>query len=276
MSESKEPKVKKPVRSQAILQVVRTEWVSEHLIRVVAGGPGFEHFNDNEFSDKYVKVLIPPLGSTLRPPYDLAEIRAEQPEQLPARRTYTVRWVDQAQQQIAIDFVVHGTEGVAGPWAAGAKPGDELVVTGAGGGYLPSAESDWHLLVGDDSAIPAIASSLESMPSEAKGVAIIAVSGEGDKVSVTAPAGIEVRWVFHEGIPADALPGELNALEWLPGTPQVFAHGERESIKQVRKIFAERGVEKRNLSISAYWARGRIEDAFQAEKREPIGQIETS
>ena len=58
-------------------------------------------------------------------------------EQWPHTRTYTVRWVDHGSRELAIDFVIHGDEGLAGPWAASAQPGDSLIFTGPGGGYNP-------------------------------------------------------------------------------------------------------------------------------------------
>jgi NADPH-dependent ferric siderophore reductase len=53
---------------------------------------------------------------------------------------------------------------------------------------------------------------------------------------------------------------------------RVFAHGERESIKAIGKVL--RNVPREGVSISGYWARGRTEDVFQAEKREPVGRID--
>lgn len=79
-----------------------------------------------------------------------------------------------------------------------------------------------------------------------------------------------VTWVDDD----EALIAAVRDLDWAVGTPQVFAHGERETIKAIRRILKEREVPRESLSISAYWARGRAEDQFQAEKREPIGQID--
>jgi NADPH-dependent ferric siderophore reductase len=61
---------------------------------------------------------------------------------------------------------------------------------------------------------------------------------------------------------------------WREGDVQVFAHGEREMVKDLRRYLSDvRGVDRRRMSLSAYWAYGRAEEAFQAEKNEPIGQI---
>ncbi|MDF2808469.1 MAG: NADPH-dependent ferric siderophore reductase [Cellulosimicrobium sp.] len=248
-------------RPQTVLEVLETAWLGPHLVRVVAGGDGFAAFTT--------------LG--LEPPYDVAALRETlPPEDLPVTRTYTVRWVDEAAQRLAIDFVVHGDEGLAGPWAARAKPGDRIVFSGPGGGYAPDPAADWHLLAGDDSALPAIAAALEAMPRDAVGHAVLEVGTEADRLPLEAPAGVEVTWVLRGDAPAGTttlLPDAVADLAWREGRVHVFAHGEREAMKALRRVFAERGVPRSDLSLSGYWAYGRAEDRFQAEKREPVGQI---
>jgi NADPH-dependent ferric siderophore reductase len=94
--------------TQAVLTVQQVEQVSPDLIRITAGGDGYEAFNDNVFTDKYVKILFADPRHGLTPPYDLARLRDESPEKLPTRRTYTVRSADAAERRLVIDFVVHG------------------------------------------------------------------------------------------------------------------------------------------------------------------------
>lgn len=259
-------------RPQTVLEVKRTEQLTPHLMRVVAGGPGFAAFQNNEFTDRYVKLLFADPAHGLEPPYDMEQLRAERPEALPRPRTYTVRWVDTEAQELALDFVLHGDEGVAGPWAAKAQPGEAIVMNGPGGAYAPDPEADWHLLVGDLATLPAIAAALEEMASDAVGHAIIQVSSDGDITELTHPEGVEVTWLREGG--EDALLRAVQALRWHSGDVQAFVHGERGSVKLLRRYLTdERGVDRGRLSISAYWAEGRIEDQFQAEKREPVGQI---
>ena len=265
-------------RPQTVLEVLRTEKLGPHLVRIVAGGPGFADFQPNDFSDPYIKIYFAKPELALTPPYDLLELRTKlAPEDLPVTRTYTVRAVDPVEGSIAIDFVVHGDEGLAGPWAANAQPGDVVVFGGPGGGFKPDPAADWYLLAGDESALPAIASSLEAMPADAAGTAFIEVYGPEDEIPLSAPAGIDIRWL-HRG---DVTSGESSILvdsvasyAWRDGRVQVFAHGERESMKALRDIFFTlRGLERYQVTLSGYWAYGRSEDRFQAEKREPIGQI---
>ncbi|MET4582862.1 NADPH-dependent ferric siderophore reductase [Conyzicola nivalis] len=266
----------RPARSQIVLSVVRTEWLTPRMVRVVAGGAGFDDLIGNEFTDKYTKVIFvkPELG--LEPPYDLTALRESLPQHdWPVVRTYTIRRIDSEAREVVIDFVVHGTEGVAGPWAAGAVAGDTLVLGGAGGAYAPRADTGWHVLAGDESAIPAIASALEAMPEDARGVAHIEVDDDTDVQLLTAPAGVILNWILRDGARTpDLLATAVDDAEWPEGVDaQVFAHGEREAMKAVRAVLARRGIPRDRFSLSGYWAYGRTEDRFQAEKREPIGVI---
>ncbi|MGW8482907.1 siderophore-interacting protein [Microbacterium sp. NPDC055903] len=264
------------------LEVVRSERISEHLVRVHLGGDGFEAWvaeADPERlakTDTYAKLLFakPELG--LEQPYDLTVLRETlAPEDLPVMRTYTIRSIDTAARTLAIEFVVHGDEGVAGPWAANAQPGDLLTLSGPGGQYAPASGDTFHLLLGDESAIPAIAAAVEALEPSARGSVIVEVGGPADEIALPVPEGVELRWLHR----ADAAYGAplvdaVRSLTRPEGEIDVFAHGERGAMKALRGILhGEWGIDRRSLSLSAYWALGRTEDRFQAEKREPVGQI---
>ena len=103
-------------RTQYRTRVVRTEPLTPHLVRVVVGGDVLAEFPDNGCTDRYVKLLFPRPGMEL--PADGVDLRTLPQEQRPILRTFTVRAVDPINRQLTIDFVVHGDEGVAGPWAA--------------------------------------------------------------------------------------------------------------------------------------------------------------
>jgi NADPH-dependent ferric siderophore reductase len=266
----------RPARPQAVLTVLRREWLSPHTVRITAGGPGFDALRMNEFTDKYAKVIFvdPALGLT--PPYDLAALRESlPPDRQPVTRTYTLRRADARRQQLAIDFVVHGPEGIAAPWAAHAEPGDILTLSGAGGAYRPDPGCDWHLLAGDESALPAICSALEALPGDARGIAYLETCDPGEYLDATPPSGMEVIWLHRPepGSQPRLLADALLAGRWLAGRADVFAHGERESMKAVRSALKARLGDGDQLSLSGYWASGRTEDVFQSEKRQPIGQI---
>jgi NADPH-dependent ferric siderophore reductase len=258
------------------LTVIETESLGPHLVRVVLTGDSLADFVDTGDSDDYVKLFFLAPGATATPPYDVAALRAEGTL---VTRTYTVRWVDRATRRLAIDFVTHGDAGLAGPWAQSARPGEPLVLAGPGSGYHPEPGSASHLLAGDLSALPAISSALESMPDGAAGLALIEIESEADRLELAHPEGVQVRWLLNPDVAdVEFLARAVSEALAAPGVTatevQVFAHGERESIKAVRRALREADVPRERISISGYWARGRTEDAFQAEKREPIGKID--
>lgn len=265
-------------RPQVDLTVLRNERLSPHMVRIVAGGPGFSDYANNEYVDRYVKIVFPQPGVDYQLPLDLWAIRETMPrEQWPHTRTYTIRWVDLEAQELAIDFVVHGDEGLAGPWAAAAKPGDSLTFTGPGGAYNPAADADWYLFAGDDAAIPAIAACVESLAPDARGTVFLEVDTEADILPISAPAEVSLHWLFRNGVQAgssELLLEAIRSTEWLPGRVDVFTHGERGYMKGLREIFfVQRGLERSQVSLSGYWAQGRVEEVFQAEKKLPVGQI---
>ena len=87
---------------------------------------------------------------------------------------------------------MHGDHGVAGPWAASAKPGDPAYLMGPSGAYSPDPAADWHLFAGDEAAIPAISAALESLPADAVGQVFIEVAGPEDEIELAAPEDVSV------------------------------------------------------------------------------------
>lgn len=268
----------KNTRPQIDLTVIRREDLSPHMVRIVAGGEGFSAYVNNSFVDRYIKIVFPQPGVDYAQPLDLWTIRETMPRaQWPFTRTYTVRWVDTEAQELAIDFVIHGDEGLAGPWAAAAKPGDTFTFTGPGGAYNPAPDADWYLFAGDEAALPAIAAAIESLPAEARGLAFIEVDSDADIQPIASPSGLDVTWLRRNGTPAgsgDLLVSTIADAEWPAGRVDVFAHGERGYMKGLRDVFfVQRGLERSQVSLSGYWAQGRVEDDFQAEKKLPVGKI---
>ena len=266
---------KRPARPTTHLEIVGKEWLSPHMLRLFFGGDNFEAFEDRGFADAYIKLLFAPDGRAYPQPIDNAAIRAERPStEWPTTRTYTVRSVDTGARRIAVDFVIHGDSGIAAPWAVAVEIGDLVQFVGPGGAWSPVAEADFHLFVGDESSAPAIAAGLERLPSDAVGAVVIEASKH--PLELPAPEGVNVQWTVRGDKPyaPNVLAELVRGLE-LPDAADlsVFAHGEREAMKGLRKVFKELEIPRERLSISGYWAYGRIEDEFQAEKRTPIGEV---
>ena len=245
--------------------VVRTERLSPTMVRVTFGG--LTAFVPSEFTDGYVKLIFP--RSEYPQPLDLEQIKRERPvEQWPVVRTYSVRAFDPVAHELTVDFVVHGTAGVAGPWAQAARPGDTLFVRGPGGAYRPDPAADWHLLVGDESALPAIAASIEALPDHARGHVVLEVPGPESRLAIDLPEGVRLTWL-HTGY--GALGGQLvetvRGIE-LPLTDvQAFVHGEAGWVAQIRRLLrVDRQLPAQRLSISGYWRLGADEEGWRAGK----------
>lgn len=251
-------------RTPRLAHVVSTERVSPHLVRVVLGGDGLAGFGAGEFTDHYVKLQIPPRGAAYAAPFDAEEVKAAHPrEHWPRTRTYTVRAWDAERSELTIDFVVHGDEGVAGPWAAAAQPGDPIQLNGPGGAYAPSPDADWHLMVGDLSVVPAISASLARVPAGVP-VVVLVEAEEQDRIAFETPGDLRLKWVERGGLAAAA-----KGVEWLDGTVHAFVHGEASDVRAVRRVLlGERGLPKDAVSISGYWKRTRTEEGWREDKAE--------
>ena len=256
-------------------RVVRTQRLTPHTQRVVLGGEGLAGFSADTCTDHYVKLLFPAGGATYPEPFDVERIREEFPrEQWPVTRTYTVRAWDPQHRELTLDFVIHGDEGLAGPWALRAQPGETVWFMGPGGAYAPDPAADWHLLVGDESALPAIARSLEALPDGARAHAFVEVAGPEEEQKIDSD--VAVVWLHRGDRPlGEALAEAVRALEFPEGRVHAFVHGEAAWVKELRRLLrVERGIPREDLSISGYWRLGHNEDGWQATKRDWNARIE--
>jgi NADPH-dependent ferric siderophore reductase len=256
-------------------QVVRTERLTPHMQRVVLGGEELSAFSADTCTDHYVKLLFPAEGVTYPEPFDMERIREEFPrEQWPVTRTYTVRQWNAEHREMVLDFVIHGDEGLAGPWAKRVQPGETVRFMGPGGAYAPDPAADWHLFAGDESALPAIARSLEALPDGARAFAFVEVEGPQEEQKIDSD--VEVVWLHRGGRPVgQALVEAVRGLDFPEGRVHAFVHGEAGCVKELRKLLrVEREIPREDLSISGYWRLGHNEDGWQASKREWNARVE--
>ncbi|MCF3961563.1 siderophore-interacting protein [Streptomyces fuscigenes] len=258
-------------------RVLRTERITPHMVRIVIGGESLAAVQCGEFTDHYVKVVFGLPGVSYPEPFDMERIREELPrEQWPAMRSYTVRAWDPEALEMTLDFVVHGDEGLAGPWAARAVPGDVVRFAGPGGLYAPPPEAGWHLLAGDESALPAIAASLERVPDGVPVHAFVEIEGPAEEQKIACPDGVEVTWLHRGGRPVgEAVVAAVRELDFPSGDVHAFVHGEAAFVKELRRhLRQERQVPRERLSISGYWRLGHTDEAWRAVKREWNAQVE--
>ncbi|WP_226533805.1 siderophore-interacting protein [Microbacterium paraoxydans] len=268
-------KMVKPETAELIqLTVLRTRRLSAHWVRVTLGGGEIEKFRPMGF-DQWFRLFLPVGGDA---GLDRVPAKANKifgylkflriPEgERPVMRNYSVRafrasTVDAA-AEIDVDFVLHGSvaDGTAGPasrWAETCRPGEHVLIIDEGLTFNPQRGTDRVVLVGDETAMPAIASICASLPDDAVGTAIVEVPSQEDTLPFPHPSGVEVVQLVR---PHDVVPGAL-ALDalgrtTLPSAPfHAYAAGEQALASGVRKhLVGERGVDKNAVSFCGYWKR---------------------
>ena len=241
--------------------VLQTEALSPHMSRITFRADLAAGFPDT-IAGGYLKLLVPSPGEPAAPELDPATAKT-------LMRTYTLRDVRPSDSTFDIDFVVHGDEGNAGPWAAKARPGDRILISQPAPLKYSMAGADWHLFAADMSAIPAAAVALEALDPAATGDAFFEILSEDDRQPVNAPDGIQVHWMVKSDprAPSDALIRAVRNAPWRPGTPGVFAAGEFSLIGDLRTYFRkERQTPKDLTYISSYWKLGLVEPEHKAFK----------
>lgn len=258
--------------------VVRTERLAPRMVRVVLGGDGLAGFSSTGFTDEYVNALFLPPGSPWTVPFDPDEVKAGAPDHRPRGRRETVRRWDDERGELWLELVTHGDVGLAGRWANHAGPGDRLQLTGPNGGYAPDPDADGHLLVGDESALPAIAASLERVPAGAPVAVVAVVDGPDDEVPLDTPGDLTLRWVHRRREPGDheaRVVAAVASLDLPPGRIQPFVHGEAGEVRAVRRhLRADRGIDVAGASISPYWRRGLDDERWREIKRDWVRETE--
>jgi NADPH-dependent ferric siderophore reductase len=259
-------------------RVVRTEQLSPAMVRVVLGGGDLERFQMPEATDAYVNVAFRPSAASYAEIFEPRVVRETcAREEWPARRRYTVRRWDGAERELTLDFVVHADEGVASRWALNAAPGDTLVFEGPGSGYRPSSDAAWHLLVGDESALPAIAAALETLMPGERAVVRLVCDGPECELPLQTRAELDLVWLHRHGDERDEalLAAAVEAVDFGEGRPFCFVHGEADEIRAVRRhLLTERGLTRQDLSCSPYWRRTMTDEAWRQVKREYVAAME--
>ena len=261
--------------------VLRTERLSSSdpgLVRVVLGGPGLDEFEPTPWTDAYVNLLFVPQGAPYAVPFDLSAARALDRDLWPVPRRFTVRRWDESRRELWIDFVVHGDTGTAGRWARDARPGDLLQFSGPSGAYRPDAEAGTHLLVGDESALPAIAASLEAVPAGSRAVVVALVEGPDGEIPLDSPADLTVTWVHRTSLdePADAaLEAAVASARLDPTDLHAFVHGDAVETRAVRRhLLGRLAMPHERLSVSPYWRRTFTDESWREVKKDWLAQVE--
>src|SRR5262249_30276881 len=177
----------------------------------------------------------------------------------PVRRRYTIRDLDTARQSVTLDVVRHG-DGPGEQWVSAARPGDTIEGIAPRGKITTSPDADWHLFIGDESALPAIFVMADSPPAEGQAVTLRETREPAAGQPLTARAGAARRWLPRQNGPAGE-PGALAAaaadVPLPPGHGHVYLLGEARVVSRLREVMAGRGLPGSQVSPKAYWGRGR-------------------
>lgn len=252
-----------PKRTTCILEVCAAWRVTPNMIRVTFKAPEMAMLTA-EIAGGHCKIMLPSEGQDAA---GLARQVAEGPK--PVTRTYTIRHARPERCEIDIDFVAHGDNGPASAWAARARAGDVVGFAGPGAPKLTDHTADYYLVAADMSALPVAAAGLESLPKDARGIAIFEVLSAADRQQIDAPAGIEQHWLIHddpevESTQATAMIAGLTLPE---GRIKTLVAGETGVIRKLRMhLRGERALPRGDVYASGYWRIGLAEDEHQKVK----------
>lgn len=221
------------------LTVKETSRLTPNMIRIVFTGDELGDFTSLG-ADDHVKLFIP------------AEGEAE-------RRDYTPRAFDREARTLTIDFAVHDA-GPATRWALEAKVGDVLEIGGPRGSVAVSPTFDWWLLVGDETALPAIGRRIEELPAGTRAISVVAIADDSDRQKFATAAEHEAIWVTRPLDRADDPAPVLAALEKLAlpeGEGFVWIAAEASVARAARDyMVGQRGHPRQWSKAAGYWQKG--------------------
>jgi NADPH-dependent ferric siderophore reductase len=215
------------------LTVLRVESPTPHTRRITLGGESLSDFISASFDD-HIKLILGDAGGE------------------PVRRDYTPRHFDTQRRELSIEFALHG-DGPAAQWSANAHPGDTAVVAGPRGSLVIPTDFDWHLLIGDETALPAIARRLEELPAGSRAIVIGQTDDPADRRQFRSAAEADLRWVNS----TDELVEAVHDLRLPDGDGYAWCAGEASAMAVLRRILVEdKGVPRHAIRAAAYWKRG--------------------
>ncbi|MFM9435761.1 NADPH-dependent ferric siderophore reductase [Janthinobacterium sp. CG_23.3] len=215
------------------LQVLRVASISPHFRSVTFGGAALGDFTSPSFDD-HIKLILQADGAE------------------PVLRDYTPRHYDAAAGELTLEFALHG-DGPAASWAAQAAPGQRAVVAGPRGSFIIPLDYDWHLLAGDETALPAIARRLEELPAGARALVLLQVADAADRRALRSAAALELQWAES----AQQLVEAVRALTLPAGDGYAWCAGEAGMMATLRRVLVEeKGHDRRAIRAAAYWKRG--------------------
>jgi NADPH-dependent ferric siderophore reductase len=229
------------------LTVKAIDKIGAHMVRITLTGD-LEGFTSLGFDD-HVKLFFPD-----------GAIDAEGTPTMLAR-DFTPRRHDPDANTLEIEFALHDA-GPATRWAEQAKPGQALRIGGPRGSFIIPTAYDWHLLIGDETGLPAIGRRLAELPAEARVVVLGEVDGAAEELTFKTAANATVTWAHRNGVApgaSDALSKALSELKWPAGDYYAWVACESSIAKALRRqLIADHGANPKWMRAAGYWRRGAV------------------
>ena len=247
---------RKPQRVQheirrRLLTVHSVQPLGSNMLRIVFTSPDLAGFYSPGFGD-HVKLLLPQPGQATP---DLSAPLADNDNAAkPVMRDYTPRAFDPQTNLLTIDFALHEA-GPATSWARQAQPGQQVGIGGPRGSLLIPTCFDWHLLIGDETALPAISRRLEELPSDAKVVVIAEVAEKAAEIKLPDRAMPAVHWAHRDK--GESLLAALAGIKLPDGDYHAWVACESSAAKAIRAaLIADHKANPQWLRAAGYWRRG--------------------
>jgi NADPH-dependent ferric siderophore reductase len=228
--------------------VASVQELSPHMKRIILTGDALADFPDDK-KGAHVKAIFPNPQSSNNTPKLGMYIGFKK-----WMRSYTIRDFDKQRGHLTIDFAVNDHKGLASNWAAKAKPGDLLGIAGPGEVKHPDMSADSHLFIGDITALPAIAATLEQLPENAVGEAWIQVPDEQDKQAFRVPKNINLNWLVTPNKFTDKFLHALQSHTTHLTKTAIFIAAEASMVRQLKNYINEHcEYDAKLMYTSAYW-----------------------
>ena len=238
------------------LQVLRVVDLTPRMRRITLGGPELAGFISLG-TDDHVKLLFPQNAEQQAALETLVLGAGKDNGPMPEMRDYTPRRYDLDALELDIDFVLHG-DGPASTWAEQARPGQFLHIGGPRGSMIVPDMFDSYLLIGDETALPAIARRLEGLAANRRALVVVEVENGAEQQKLESAAQVNVIWVLREG-GKDNLLTTVKQLQIPSGSLYTWVATESKASRQIRRVLLdEHGVDEQFLKAVGYW---RLDDS---------------